>query len=151
MRRGTQEALCIHLNPRARGRTRPLGRPRLEVLRPLGWVPPRDEAGTRDCRESEVANFLGVGLEAVAGFSTKDMSVVLSRSDCWQIARSSYQARLGSYMNVVSPSASPRSVLRARAYRKKIKSTSVYRSHCRVLGFSDSHTGLLFVLFRSAK
>lgn len=94
MRRGTQEVFCVHLNPRARGRTRPLGRPRVDALRPLGWVLPRDEAGTRDCRESEVENFLGVGLEVVAGLSTKDKSVV---------------------MNVVSPSASPRSVLRDRA------------------------------------
>jgi hypothetical protein len=72
----------VHLNPRARGRTRPLGRPRPDdALRPLDWAPPRDEAaaGTRDCRGSVVANFFGVGLEAVGGFSTNDVSVVLSR------------------------------------------------------------------------
>lgn len=57
----------------------PLDRPRPAALRPLELVPPRDGAGTRDCRGSEAANFLGVGLEAVGGFSTKDMSVVLSR------------------------------------------------------------------------
>ncbi|KAJ3552323.1 hypothetical protein NPX13_g11144 [Xylaria arbuscula] len=70
-----------HLNPRARGRTRPLVLPRPVPPRPLDEAPPRDGPGTRDCRESGAANFLGVGLEAVGGFSTKDMSAYFGEVD----------------------------------------------------------------------
>jgi hypothetical protein len=72
------EVRYTHLNPRARGRTRPLGRARSDALRPLDCAPPLDGAGTRGGLES-VVTFFGVDLEAVDGFSTKDMSVVLRR------------------------------------------------------------------------
>jgi len=66
----------LHRKPRALGRTRPLVRPLVVPLPRVVCEPPL--AGSRLCCEVPVlANFFGVGLEPVDGFSTKVVLVVL--------------------------------------------------------------------------
>jgi len=67
----------LHRKPRALGRTRPLVRPLVVPLPRVVCEPPL--AGSRLCCEVPVlANFFGVGLEPVDGFSTKVVLVVIN-------------------------------------------------------------------------
>lgn len=68
----------IHLTPRPRGLANPLGRPRPRVFDlVLAVVEDPRAAGSRDWRVSGFV-ILVVGLVDTGGFSTKDVSVVLS-------------------------------------------------------------------------
>jgi hypothetical protein len=93
--------------PRTRGLASPL--PRLPLVppappRPILEPPLVDGAGTRDCRAVEAGVWnLGVGFEE-DGFSTNDISVVLSSSMLEAAAR--YHQPRYTHMNV-SPSNSP--------------------------------------------
>jgi hypothetical protein len=71
-------SLAIHRTPRPRGLARPLVLPRAppDAARPPRGFP-LEGPPIRDGRDSAVENCLGVGLDAVEGFSMKEVSVVL--------------------------------------------------------------------------